>query len=155
MRHHLAHRTLLSKFLVFGKWACIILITLPNSGCFGTFAGGAADALKLETAMHQQMARGDVAGIYNDADQRYRDAVSREKSDALYTSIVRKLGVPLDCKQGRSIMQVGTMGTTIRSECQTSFSKDATANETFVWGKSKDRYRLMGYNIVSNDLITR
>jgi hypothetical protein len=155
MRHRLAHRTILPKYLNVYRLGLILAIAVCLSGCFGTFAGGASDALKLETAMHQQMARGDVAGIYNDADQRYRDAVSREKSDALYTSIVRKLGVPLDCKQGGSMMQVGTMGTTIRSECETRFSKDATAKETFVWVKSKDRYRLMGYNIVSNDLITR
>jgi hypothetical protein len=133
----------------------VVLIVAAMSGCFGRFTGGSAEALKLETAMHEQMARGDVAGIYNEADQRYRDAVTRDKSDALYTSINRKLGVPLDCKQGGSMMQVGTMGTTIRSECETRFSKDATAKETFVWVKAKDRYRLMGYNIVSNDLITR
>ena len=133
----------------------MVLTAGSMSGCFGTITGGSSEALKLETAMHQQMARGDVAGIYNDADQRYRNAVSREKSDALYISIVRKLGVPLDCKQGGSMMQVGTMGTTIRSECETRFSKDAIAKETFVWVKAKDRYRLIGYNIVSNDLITR
>jgi len=133
----------------------ILVIAVSMAGCFGTVTGGSTEALKLETAMHQQMARGDVAVIYNEADQRYRDAVTREKSDALYNSIVRKLGAPLDCKQGGSFIQVGTMGTTIRSECETNFSKDATAKETFVWVKSKGGYRLMGYNIVSNDLITR
>jgi len=155
MRHRFAKRLTLSRFLSVCQLGLILAVAASLSGCFGRFAGGAADALKLESAMHQQMAKGDVAGIYNDADQRYRDAITREKSDALYTSIVRKLGVPLDCKQGGSMMQVGTMGTTIRSECETRFSKDATARETFLWVKSKDRYRLMGYNIVSNDLIAR
>ncbi len=155
MPRHREVRTLSSKSSPVSRLGISALISFSISGCFGTFAGGASDALRLETAMHQQMARGDVAGIYNGADQRYRDAVSREKSDALYTSIVRKLGVPLDCKQGGSMMQVGTMGTTIRSECETKFSKDAIAKETFLWVKAKDGYRLMGYNIVSNDLITR
>lgn len=117
--------------------------------------GASDEALKLETAMHQQMAKGDVAGIYNDADQKYRDVMTREKSDALFTSIVRKLGAPQDCKQGGTFVHVGTIGTTIRSECQTTFSKNATATETFVWMKSQDRYRLMGYKISSNELIER
>lgn len=117
--------------------------------------GDSDQALKLETAMHQQMAQGDVAGIYNGADQRYRDAMTREKSDALYTSIVRKLGAPLDCKQGGTVVRTGTMGTTIRSECQTTFSKNATAKETFVWIKSGDQFRLLGYYIHSNELIER
>lgn len=132
-----------------------LLIAVSLSGCFGAFKGGSDEALKLETAMHQQMARGDVAGIYNDADQRFRDAITPDKSDALFTSIVRKLGTPQDCKQGGTFMQVGTMGTTIRSECQTTFSKNATAQETFVWMKSKDRFRLVGYKINSNELIER
>ena len=72
----------------------VVLIVAAMSGCFGRFTGGSAEALKLETAMHQQMARGDVAGIYNEADQRYRDAVTRDKSDALYTSINRQAGGP-------------------------------------------------------------
>lgn len=155
MRHPREESGLLKKLFRICQMGSIVLIALFVTGCFGTVSAGSAEALKLETAMHQQMARGDVAAIYNGADQRYRDAVTRDKSDALYISIVRKLGAPLDCKQGGSVMQVGTMGTMIRSECETNFAKNATAKETFVWVKSKDGYRLMGYNIVSNDLITR
>ncbi len=97
------------------------------AGCFGTIADAQKQALQLETVFHQQVARGDLAGIYNGADDRYRAAVSREKSDALFSSIARKLGSPLDCKQGGTFVQVATWGTTIRSECTTKFSKDASA----------------------------
>lgn len=145
------------------RWICcsrmlllpLAVVVVALSGCFGALKGGSDQALKLETALHQQMAQGDVAGIYNGADQRYRDAITRDKSDALFTSIVRKLGVPTDCKQGGTFIQVGTIGTTIRSDCQTTFSKNATGKETFVWIKSGGQYRLLGYNINSAELIER
>jgi hypothetical protein len=125
------------------------------NGCFAYAPGGGEEALKLETAFHQQMARGDLAGIYDNADDRYKKAADRAKSDALFSSIARKLGAPLDCKQGNSKMTVGTFGTTIVSECTTTFSKDATGVETFTWSKSGDTYRLIGYHINSDALIER
>jgi hypothetical protein len=103
-------------------------------------AAAAKQALHLETAMHGQMARGDFDGIYTGADQRYRDAMSRDKSDALYASIVRKLGSPLDCKPGGTMVMAATWGTTIKSVCTTTFSKSATGEETFVWMKEGDQF---------------
>jgi hypothetical protein len=124
-------------------------------GCFGTLKQAQQQAFTLAATMHKQMAGGDLAGIYNDADQRYRDAVTRDKSDALFSSIARKLGSPLDCTQGNTNIQVGTSGTTIVSVCSTKYSKDATAVETFTWVKSADRFRLLGYHINSDALIER
>lgn len=125
------------------------------SGCFGSLKAAQQQALQLETAMHKQMANGDLAGIYNDADQRYREAVTRDKSDALFSSISRKLGAPLDCDPGNTNIRVGTGGTTIVSACTTKYTKDATAVETFTWVKSTDRFRLLGYHINSEELIER
>jgi hypothetical protein len=78
------------------------------SGCMGTVKEAAKQALQLETAMHEQMVRGDFAGIYNGADQQYRSAIDRGKSDALFSSIARKLGSPLGCKQGNTFVQATT-----------------------------------------------
>jgi hypothetical protein len=125
------------------------------SGCFVSMKGSGEQALSLATAFHQKMANGDLAGIYTDAHQRYRDAVTREKSDALFSSIARKLGAPLDCKVGNTNLRVATAGTTIVSVCQTKFAKDATGVETFTWMKSDDRFRLLGYHINSEELIER
>jgi hypothetical protein len=105
--------------------------------------------------MHKKMASRDWTGIYDGADQRYRDAVTREKSDAMFASIDRKLGVPLDCKQRGTNFSVTTIGTTIVSACKTQFAKDATGDETFTWAKSGDQYKLLGYHINSNELIER
>jgi hypothetical protein len=112
-------------------------------------------ALSLATAFHTEMSNGDLAGIYNNADSRYRDAVTRTKSDALFASIARKLGSPEDCTQGNTSWEVATWGTTIRSVCQTNFSKQAKAVETFVWIKSGNQFRLLSYTINSDALVER
>jgi hypothetical protein len=125
------------------------------NGCFGALKDAQDQALKLETAMRQQMANGDVAGIYNNDDQSYHDAATREKSDALFNAIAQKLGTPLTCGQGGINVTVNTSGTFIRSECATPFSKNAKATETFVWKKSGNEFKLAGYHINSDELITR
>lgn len=125
------------------------------SGCFGALKDAQDQALKLETAMHQQMADGDIAGIYKNADQSYRDAATREKSDALFNAIAQKLGTPLTCGPGGINLTVNTSGTFIRSQCTTPFSKNATATEFFVWKKSGADFNLAGYHINSDELITR
>jgi hypothetical protein len=140
---------------VFIATVSMILISLALTGCFASIKGAQSQALKLETDFHASMTRGDLAGIYAGADQRYRDAVTREKSDALFSSIARKLGAPLDCRQGKTTVQVATWGTTIRSVCQTSFSKNASGVESFVWVKSGDQFRLLSYYVNSDELIER
>jgi hypothetical protein len=139
--------------------ACLAIllsfVLVGISGCYATVSGFNQDAQDLAAGMHKKMANGDLAGIYNDADQQYRDAVTREKSDALFSSISRKLGVPLDCTQGNTNFRASTSGTTIVSTCTTKFSKDATGTETFTWAKSGDQFHLLGYNISSEELIER
>ena len=132
-----------------------LIAAVGVSGCYVRLTGSKSDALKLATAMHNRMSQADLAGIYNNADDRYRKAITREKSDSLFSAIAHKLGAPQDCKQGNINMQVATWGTTLTSVCQTRFSKNATAVETFTWAKSGDQYRLLGYHINSDDLMER
>jgi hypothetical protein len=51
--------------------------------------------------------------------------------------------------------EVTTNGTMIESQCETTFSKDATGVETFTWLKSGNEFRLLGYHINSDALIER
>lgn len=125
------------------------------SGCYLSVKGSSKDALALANAFHTEMAHDDLAGIYSNADSRYRDAVPRAKSDALFSVIARKLGTPEDCTQGDTTWKVATWGTTITSVCQTDFSKKAQATETFVWIKSGNQLRLLSYRINSDALIER
>jgi hypothetical protein len=125
------------------------------SGCFGGLKAANDDGLKLATALHKQMAQGDLAGIYNNAAENYRKSVPREMFDAQFSAIARKLGAPLDCKPAGIAVNVDRSGTTIRSKCETHFSKDATGEESFVWFKSGDQFQLLSYNINSRELSDR
>jgi hypothetical protein len=129
-----------------------LIAPMMLSGC--EVREAAQQALQQETTIHEQMSRGNFDGIYYGADQRYRDAIAPDKSNALFSGITKKLGSPLDCKQGVTIVLHSTWGTSIKSECKTSFSKNATAIETFIWIKSTDgQYYLGGYRIKSDALI--
>jgi hypothetical protein len=140
-------------------FACALLfVSIGVSGCFGCLNAATESkqqALTLANELHAKMAQGDWGGIYDGADQRYRDAVTREKSDALFSSITRKLGPPQSSKQTGWNFQVTTQGTIIRAQFETTFSKDATATESFAWVKSGDQYKLLGYHINSEELIER
>jgi hypothetical protein len=139
--------------LLFGSALFVSAFALTS--CFGMLKEAQDNSLKLATALHKQMAVGDLAGIYNNADENYRRSMTRERSDALFSTIARKLGAPLDCKAGGINVDVNTLGTTLRSHCETHFSNNATGDESFVWLKSGDHYRLVSYHISSQDLIER
>jgi len=97
----------------------------------------------------------NLAGIYNDADEGFKNGASREKSDALFSGVANKLGAPEDCKRRGLYFMAATSGPTIRLVCETTFTKGATGIETFVWRKSGDEFRLLSYHIDSEQLIER
>jgi len=88
---------------------------------------------------------------------RTRMMVTRRPEDLalMFAGIVRKLGAPISCKQGVTTVSANTSGNTIESECETTVSLDTSGHETFEWRKSGGVYRLSGYHITSNALITR
>jgi hypothetical protein len=147
---------------IVAMFAGLFLLSTGISGCFGMISGcvssmanGEQQAQSLAATMHQKMASNDLAGIYDGASQRYKDAVTREKSDDLFSAIARKLGAPGECKQQGFNMNSTTSGTILKLTCETKFSKDATGTETFAWIKSEDQYQLLGYHIESEELIER
>ena len=154
--HRQSAKTIVAMF------AGLFLLSTGISGCFGMISGcvssmanGEQQAQSLAATMHQKMASNNLAGIYDGASQRYKDAVTREKSDDLFSAINRKLGAPGECKQQGFNMNSTTSGTILKLTCETKFSKDATGTETFAWIKSEDQYQLLGYHIESEELIER
>jgi hypothetical protein len=135
--------------------ALLCCALLPTAGCWVKVPGGGADALYYEKKLHEQMASGDLAGIYNSVHQSYRDATTRETSDALFSAIARKLGSPLECNPGNASIKYSDSETTMESVCFTKFSRNATATETFIWQKSGDKFELVNYTINSHDLVIR
>jgi hypothetical protein len=109
----------------------------------------------LAENLHASMAKQDWNGIYANADDDFKKAITAEKSAEMFAGIVRKLGVPVSCKQGGTSVTANTSGNTIESECETIFALDATGTETLTWHKSGGVYRLAGYNLTSQALVTR
>jgi Protein of unknown function (DUF4019) len=113
------------------------------------------DAERLDTDLHSAMTRGDIKGIYANADDGLKSAISEEKFDALFAAIAKKLGTPISCTPGGWNLNTDTSGTFLKTECQTKFSKNASGTETITWRKSGETYRLFDYHINSDELLER
>jgi len=142
------------KWLLIGPGLLAALV-LCVYGCARAVQRGAREAYVMANDFHAAMARQDWDGIYDQADPGYQSAVSRQDSSQMFSGIARKLGSPLNCKQGGTIVSANTSGNTIETECETQFSSGANATETFVWRKSLTQYRLFGYHITSAALLTK
>jgi hypothetical protein len=131
------------------SWLLLCLLALPfthYSGCLATDADK-AQALQLETAVHQQMVRGDIDGIYNYASKDLQNAVSRTQHDHYFGVIAQKWGSPLDCTQTNTGVKYRFGAKDIRSQCITRFSRGYTGVETFIWKKTGDDYLLFFYRL--------
>jgi len=113
------------------------------------------DAEKLDASVHAAMGRGDWKSIYADADPEMRSSTTEEKFGTLFTAIDKKLGKPVSTTQTGWKINAETSGTLLISQCETKFEKDASGTETFTWRKTDGQYRLYGYHINSDELISR
>ena len=127
----------------------LILLLFPFAHYSGFLATDAdkAQVLQLETTFHEQMARGDADGIYDDADQAFQNAVSREHHDGYLAAVAQKMGTPMDCEPSDTGVKYGMGSRMIRSKCTTRFSSGNTAIEIFVWKKTDNDYHLYSYAI--------
>ena len=134
--------------------SALLAFSMVLAGC-RDFKEAPGDGDHLDAELHNSIARGDWNGIYANADPGYREAVTLEKSTALFSTIVRKLGPPISSKQTSWNLNANTSGTILRSECETKFGKNASGVESIVWRKTGGTYRLLGYHINSDELISR
>ena len=137
-------------------WMLLLLLSAPFlrfNSCMASQADSAL-ALQLETTMHQRMAGDGADAIYQDADSGFKDNVDPARHRAWMGTIERKLGSPMACEQGETKVKV-LFTRKIWSQCTTSFSKNSSAVETFVWAKDDDQYRLYYYDIKSDGLGNR
>ena len=131
----------------------VVALVLGNVGCSASakdIAGGRG-AVEL---FHSQLNNQDYGSIYNQADQRFREATKQPDFLAFMTAIHNKLGNVTDATQSSFFVNYTTSGTQIRLSFATKFSA-GDAEEEFVWTKSGDRYALLGYHINSMALITK
>ncbi len=101
------------------------------------------------------MSQANPSLIYATASPDYREATTAAQSEAIFTAIQKKLGQPVSSQQTRWQLNRTASGTFLTSVSKTEFSKQAAGEETFVWKQTEHGYKLAGYNISSNELITR
>lgn len=134
--------------------ALTLCLSVLLSGC-QDLTQAPKDAEQLNTELHAAMTRGDLKNIYADADAELKALATEEKIVGLLAAIHKKLGDPVSSKQAGCNLNATTSGTYLRTECDTTFSKSATGKEAIVWRKAGGKYRLAGYHINSDELISR
>ena len=113
-------------------------------------AGASAAVMQF----HAQLDGQDYLSIYSNADARFRAASKQEDFTALMTAVHNKLGTVQQSSRQGFFVNYNTSGSSIRLTYTTKFS-GGDADEEFLWSKSGDTFRLLGYHINSNALITK
>ncbi len=106
------------------------------------------------TQFHGQLDHQDYLSIYKNADERFRAASEQDDFLALMTAVHNKLGMVQQSSRQGFFVNYNTSGTSIRLTYATKFGS-GDAEEEFLWSKSGDSFRLLGYHINSNALITK
>jgi uncharacterized protein DUF4019 len=130
----------------------LILLGILTTGCGAQKDMEAASAAVAQ--FHSQLDNQDYVAIYNNAEQRFRDASKQEDFVALMTAVHKKLGTVKQSSRQGFFVNYNTSGTSIRLTYSTKFS-GGDADEEFLWSKRGDSFLLLGYHINSNALITK
>jgi len=130
----------------------LISLSMVMTGCGAQEDMEAASA--AVTQFHGQLDHQDYLSIYKNADERPRSASKQDDFLALMNAIHTKLGTVQHSSRQGFFVNYNTSGTSIRLTYATKFS-GGDAEKQFVWSKSGDTFRLLGYHINSNALITK
>ena len=125
-------------------------VLMAGCGAQKDIAGASAAVVQF----HGQLDHQDYLSIYNSADAQFRGASKQEDFIALMTAIHNKLGAVQRSSRQGFFVNYNTSGSSIRLTYATKFS-GGEADEVFLWSKSGDTFRLLGYHINSNALITK
>ena len=127
-----------------------LIVLVVGCGTQKDVAGASAAVAQF----HSQLDHQDYLTIYNNADARFRGASKQDDFLALMTAVHNKLGTVLQSSRQGFFVNYNTSGSSIRLTYATKFSS-GDAQEEFLWSKSGDTFRLLGYHINSNALITK
>ena len=145
-------RSLLGSSLKAGIATAVLLCTV---GC-ANLVQARNDGERLDQRFHIVLSQGGLKDIYPQSDPEFRQATTEAQANALFSAVLNKLGTPVSSQQVGWRLNTTMSGTYLVSVSKTEFSKQAQGEETFTWKKGPDGiYRLAGYNINSNELITR
>jgi hypothetical protein len=106
------------------------------------------------TEFHNQFNAGEFTAIYNNSTDEFKKASTQAQLEELLSAISRKLGHVTSTTNTSWRTGNYNLVTTVVMVQETEFEQ-GKGTETFTYKIDGDKAALMGYNIVSNDLITK
>ena len=131
------------------------LLTAVVTACTGIAAKGTGEA--AVTRFHQQLDSGSFDAIYDETDSLFQGASTREQFAAVLRAVHSKLGNVAGANETEFFTreEVGTNpGSYISLTFETAFAS-GKGTEKFNYRVDGGKVRLVGYNINSNELLTK
>jgi hypothetical protein len=122
-------------------------------GCTDTIKGKSIAEPKI-AVFHDQLNAGLYEQIFTEASDEFRNAAPKEKIMALFTAIETKLGKVTSSSITSWKVNTYNFSTIVMLVADTKF-EHGNGTETFTYGVSGDKAKLVGYYINSLDMMTR
>lgn len=142
------NKTNLSLILVFSVFVVLGCSTV------GKMTEAKPAATRAIDEFHKLFNDGNLDKIYADAASEFRDAAQRADFDALMNAVAKKLGRVKSTKNQTWKVNTYNLTTAAVMVQETEF-ESGSGVETFTFRMDGDKAILLGYNINSNDLITK
>jgi hypothetical protein len=107
------------------------------------------EATALVTELHTQMQHHEIDALYAETSSAWKQEVSLEKTQTLFSGIDHKLGAPLSTRQLGIRTEANTSGSLISASYSTRFEQDAEAQESITWKYDDGKFRLIRYHVSS------
>ena len=124
-----------------------------TSGCSDTVHGREIAEPEIPL-FHERLDAGKFDLIYDNADAEFKKTVPKQKIEALFAAVGRKLGKHKSSKQVNWNVRTFNGVTNVALAYETEFT-DGEATETFTFQVSNGKAKLMGYNISSLDMLIK
>jgi len=128
----------------------LVCLALALASC-GTAESAEKAAAGIDT-FHTQLDARQFDAIWRESGQGMKDASPKDGLVKLLDAVNRKLGRVESSKRVGWRINATVNGTFAVIQQDTKFTR-GKAQETFTFQKNGDRYRLVGYNINSNDMM--
>lgn len=130
----------------------VIVLTLVVVGCSSEKVLSDADAATAK--FHAEFNASQFDAIYSDTTPKFRSISPKDDYARFISAVRRKLGAVKSTERKSWNVFVGTGGATITVTYATKFEL-GSGDEQFVWLRTRNGLKLVGWHINSNDLITR
>ena len=134
-----------------GLASLTLALMLTLQGCGVSTAKPKAEA--AITQFHNLLDADNLDAIWSNADDSLRQASSREKFDKFMQAVHRKLGRVLKTTNTQWFVGNFNLKTTVVLQQKTDF-EHGSGTEKFTYVVAGDAVKLVGYNILSDDLVT-